>query len=108
MADMIDYLRWRGDLSFNQAPLNPVDTLIFSTLSYLRFAGIVPEAPGENITLAAAADALLAEPDAGARMRSDRDRELLDLDGYTGGFNLQIAWSTGYVAGNSVLKDEYL
>lgn len=32
--------------------------------------------------------------------------ELLDLDGYTGGFNLQIAWSTGYVAGNSVLKDE--
>ncbi len=34
--------------------------------------------------------------------------EVLDLDGYTGGFNLQIAWSTGYVAGNSVLKDEYL
>ena len=28
--------------------------------------------------------------------------EVLDLDGYTGGFNLQIAWSTGYVAGNSV------
>ena len=28
--------------------------------------------------------------------------ELLDLDGYTGGFNLQIAWSTGFVAGNSV------
>ena len=25
--------------------------------------------------------------------------ELLDLDGYTGGFNLQIAWSTGYAAG---------
>ena len=34
--------------------------------------------------------------------------EILDLDGYTGGFNLQIAWSTGYVAGNSVLKDVYL
>ena len=28
--------------------------------------------------------------------------EVLDLDGYTGGFNLQIAWSTGYVAGNSI------
>ena len=28
--------------------------------------------------------------------------EVLDLDGYTGGFNLQIAWSTGYVAGCSV------
>lgn len=28
--------------------------------------------------------------------------ELLDLDAMTGGFNLQIAWSTGYLAGNSV------
>ena len=27
--------------------------------------------------------------------------EVLDLDAYTGGFNLQIAWSTGYVAGNA-------
>ena len=27
--------------------------------------------------------------------------ELLDVDAYTGGFNLQIAWSTGYVAGVS-------
>ena len=30
--------------------------------------------------------------------------EVLDLDGYTGGFNLQIAWSTGYVAGESILN----
>lgn len=28
--------------------------------------------------------------------------EVLDLDAYTGGFNLQIAWSTGYLAGNSL------
>ncbi|MBE5906944.1 MAG: aminoacetone oxidase family FAD-binding enzyme, partial [Lachnospiraceae bacterium] len=28
--------------------------------------------------------------------------EVLDLDAYTGGFNLQIAWSTGYLAGISV------
>lgn len=34
--------------------------------------------------------------------------EVLDLDAYTGGFNLQIAWSTGYVAGNSVEKDDYI
>ena len=27
--------------------------------------------------------------------------ELLDVDAYTGGFNLQIAWATGYVAGLS-------
>jgi len=28
--------------------------------------------------------------------------ELLDLDALTGGYNLQIAWSTGYLAGNSI------
>ncbi len=32
--------------------------------------------------------------------------EVLNLDGYTGGFNLQIAWSTGFVAGQSVCKGE--
>ena len=28
--------------------------------------------------------------------------EVMDLDAYTGGFNLQIAWSTAYVAANSI------
>ncbi|MCD7922559.1 MAG: NAD(P)/FAD-dependent oxidoreductase [Clostridiales bacterium] len=30
--------------------------------------------------------------------------EMLDLDAVTGGFNLQIAWSTGYLAGISIKK----
>lgn len=29
--------------------------------------------------------------------------EVLDLDAMTGGYNLQIAWSTGYLAGNSII-----
>lgn len=32
--------------------------------------------------------------------------EVLDLDAVTGGFNLQIAWSTGYLVGVSAAKDE--
>ena len=28
--------------------------------------------------------------------------EVLDLDALTGGFNLQIAWSTGYLAGSDM------
>ena len=28
--------------------------------------------------------------------------EIIDVDAYTGGFNLQIAYSTGYVAGGNV------
>lgn len=34
--------------------------------------------------------------------------ELLDVDGYTGGFNLQIAFSTGYLAGNCIGNGEEL
>lgn len=31
--------------------------------------------------------------------------EVLDVDAFTGGFNLQIAWSTGYLAGKSAGKE---
>ena len=32
--------------------------------------------------------------------------EILDVDAYTGGFNLQIAWSTGHLAGTSAAVAE--
>lgn len=32
--------------------------------------------------------------------------EVLDVDAYTGGFNLQIAWSTGHLAGKSAAENE--
>ena len=31
--------------------------------------------------------------------------EVMDVDGYTGGFNLQAAFSSGYVAGLSAAKN---
>ena len=30
--------------------------------------------------------------------------EILDLDAPTGGYNLQIAWTSGYIAGENALK----
>jgi predicted flavoprotein YhiN len=30
--------------------------------------------------------------------------EILDIDGVTGGFNLQSAWTTGYIAGLAISK----
>jgi predicted Rossmann fold flavoprotein len=30
--------------------------------------------------------------------------EIIDVDGYTGGYNLQIAWSTAFLAGNAAAK----
>jgi predicted flavoprotein YhiN len=31
--------------------------------------------------------------------------EVLDIDGLTGGFNFQAAWTTGYIAGTSMVSD---
>ncbi len=42
MANMMDYLDWRGDLAFEQAPFNEVDSLLLTELAYVDFAGIVP------------------------------------------------------------------
>jgi len=42
MGTVYDYLAWRGDLTFREAPLNEVDCLLFSVISYLDFKDIVP------------------------------------------------------------------
>ena len=57
MSNVSDYLKWRGDLDFSQAPFNDVDNLILAQIAYVDFADIVP-APGsiETITIAEAAD----------------------------------------------------
>ena len=56
MANMLDYLAWRGDIALTERPFNEVDNLILSELAYARFEDIVPgpEAGGE-VTLARAA-----------------------------------------------------
>ncbi len=35
MADIFEYLRWRGDLTFNQSPFHEVDAVILARFSYL-------------------------------------------------------------------------
>lgn len=47
MANLMDYLDWRGDLTFLQAPFNEVDNLILAELSFADFSGIVPP-PGQG------------------------------------------------------------
>ncbi|GHV93719.1 hypothetical protein AGMMS50293_00390 [Spirochaetia bacterium] len=48
MANVFDYLTWRGDLSFAQSPFNPVDNIIFSQLSYLPLDHIMPGPDKKN------------------------------------------------------------
>lgn len=78
MADMFDYLNWRGDILFSRLSVNPVDALIFSALSYIRFQGIIPETPRERILLKDAAAELLAMPDPENKVRTEKDLELLN------------------------------
>lgn len=51
MSNIIDYVKWRGDLSFEDSPFNEVDGLVFSKLSYLIYDGIVNSGFEQNITL---------------------------------------------------------
>lgn len=48
MSNIIDYLKWRGDLSFEISPLNEVDNIILARFSYLPFQDVYLE-QRENI-----------------------------------------------------------
>lgn len=61
MGTLFDYVKWRGDLSFREAPFNEVDSLIFSLLSYIDFQGIVGEDHGGiRVPIKAAANSYFA------------------------------------------------
>lgn len=42
MANILDYLDWRGDLTFDAAAFNEVDNLLLAQLVYVDLEGIVP------------------------------------------------------------------
>lgn len=50
MANIMDYLNWRGELSFSQDGLNEIDSLILSNISYVALDRIVPS-PWEPDTI---------------------------------------------------------
>lgn len=77
MADLFDYLNWRGDLSFTQVPPNAVDALVFSALSYVDFEGIVPADDTHPVPLHIAATVLTGLADAQSRIRVKADLALL-------------------------------
>lgn len=42
MANFIDYLKWRGDITFDMVAFNVVDAMILCELSYYDYKGLVP------------------------------------------------------------------
>ena len=62
MPNVMDYLEWRGDLTFTEAPLNEVDNLILCMLSYVTLDSILPSTSSGIPLRAAAAEYFLAHP----------------------------------------------
>ena len=66
MANILDYLNWRGDLTLAQSPFNEVDNLILAELSFVNFTGIVPgPGEGEGVPLHSAAEAFFRSHEGG-------------------------------------------
>lgn len=42
MGNIMDYLDWRGDITFEQSPFNEVDNVILAQLAYVNFRDIIP------------------------------------------------------------------
>lgn len=69
MSNLFDYLAWRGDLSFGNAPLCPVDALAFSALSYVPLEkGLSPDPKAEPERLCAVVERLFKQ---GVKSKND-------------------------------------
>ena len=79
MANILDYIKWRGDLSFTQDPVNAVDALVFSALSYICYGGRVEAQPMGVVSLREAAEEYFALEDHESRCRVKSDQDLLHL-----------------------------
>ncbi|MEA4971823.1 MAG: DUF2974 domain-containing protein [Candidatus Metalachnospira sp.] len=61
MANILDYIDWRGDITLEQSPFNDIDNLIFTQLCFIDFDSIVPSFDeSSSVTIAEAADSFFA------------------------------------------------
>ena len=44
MGGIEDYIKWRGDLTFEQSAFNEVDNLVLSQIAYVDFKNIIRQA----------------------------------------------------------------
>lgn len=57
MANVLDYLKWRGDLSLQVCPFGEIDNLILSQMSYFHWEKFLPQGEANTIeTLLASAE----------------------------------------------------
>ena len=56
MSNIIDYMKWRGDLTFAQDSFNEIDNLILSQLVYVEQNNMIPGDEETTISLLDAAN----------------------------------------------------
>lgn len=61
MGNILDYLDWRGDLTFEQSPFNEVDNLILACFSYIELDGIREIQNGNTLYLEELSENFFAE-----------------------------------------------
>ncbi|MFR2032483.1 MAG: Mbeg1-like protein [Agathobacter sp.] len=61
MADIFDYIDWRGDIGFDRVPVNEVDSMIFSQLIYVKMQPYMPDIKKSKLTIKQLADMYLAD-----------------------------------------------
>lgn len=71
MSGTLDYLRWRGDLTFKEKPFNSVDASLFSSFIYLP---VDPSAKGH--TLAEVAEKLRVLPSFQVQMHDETGAQI--------------------------------
>lgn len=77
MADLFDYLEWRGDLTFRQVPVTMVDNLLFSCLAYVVLQDIVGGLyNGEIKTIAESAMEFAALSEEAKNLRDKNDERI--------------------------------
>ena len=69
MANLMDYMDWRGDITLEQDGFNVIDALIMSQLSYVDF---------ENVGLDAGSPVCIKDAVAGCLKQYENPDEMLD------------------------------
>ena len=77
MADIFDYLLWRGDQPLRRAPFTPADGAILAQLAYAPFADLPPEYWNDTLTLGEACGELANHPDLKERTLLKDDPRLI-------------------------------
>lgn len=62
-GNIAEYVRWRGDISFEMSPFNNVDALVFAQLSYNKLEGLMSSEFDKSLSLSQLVKLLKSAPD---------------------------------------------